>query len=110
MAVIYIRINGISTSKPFTSNVGTPQGDSLSPLLFTVHLEQALKEVGLRPTTSFEAEIPNEVAYMEDVDFILRNYAHIMKIQEVLKNARLKSTRTTQNTHQYQKAKKDGKK
>ena len=32
------------------------------------------------------------------------------KIQEVLKNASLKSTRTRQSTHQYQKAEKDGKK
>ena len=34
--VIGTRINGTSTPKPFTSNVGTPQGDSLSPILFTV--------------------------------------------------------------------------
>ena len=43
--VIDTRINGTSTSKPFTSNVSTPQGDSLSPVLFTVYLEHALKEV-----------------------------------------------------------------
>ena len=30
---------------PFTSNVGTPQGDGLSPVLFTIYLEHALKEV-----------------------------------------------------------------
>ena len=48
--VIDTRINGTSTSKPFTSKVGTPQGDSLSPVLFTNYnyLEHALKEV--RPT------------------------------------------------------------
>ena len=39
------RINVTSTSKPPTSNVGTPQKDSLSPVLFTVYLEHALKEV-----------------------------------------------------------------
>ena len=61
-----------------------------------------------RPTTSFEEEIPHEVAY--DVDFVGHNYADIKKIQEVLKNNSLKSTRTRQSTHQYQKAKKDGKK
>ena len=43
--VIDTRINGTTTSKPFTSNVGTPQGDSLSPVLFTMYLEHALKEV-----------------------------------------------------------------
>ena len=36
--VIDTRINGTSTSKPFRSNVGTPQGDSLSPVLFTIYL------------------------------------------------------------------------
>ena len=38
-----------------------------------------------RPTTSFKAKIPNEVAYAGDVDFIGQNYADIKKIQEVLK-------------------------
>ena len=88
-AVIDARINGTSTSKPFTSNVGTSQGDSLSPGLFTIYLEHALKEVRFtlpRPTTSFEEEIPNKVAYAVDIDFIGQNYAGIKKIQEVLKN------------------------
>ena len=57
------RINGTSTSKPFTSNGGTPQGDSLSPVLCAIlYLEHALKEVRPtlpRPTTSFEAKIQN---------------------------------------------------
>ena len=111
--VIDTRKNDTSTSKLFTSNVGTPQGDSLSPALFTIYLEHALKEVRPtlpRPTTSFEEEIPNEVAYVDDVDFIGQNYADINKIQEVLKNISLKSIRTRQSTHQYQKAKNDGKK
>ena len=30
------RINGTSTSKPYTSKVGTLQEDSLSPVLYTV--------------------------------------------------------------------------
>jgi hypothetical protein len=29
--------------KPFTTNVGTPQGDSLSPILFTLYLARALR-------------------------------------------------------------------
>ena len=92
-AVIDTRINGTSTSKPFTSNVGTPQGDSLSPVLFTIYLEHTLKEVRPklpRPTTPFGEKIPNEVAYADDVDFIGQNYADIKKIQEVLKQYQLK--------------------
>ena len=85
--VIDTRINSTSTSKPSTSNVGTLHGDSLSPVLFTECLEYALKEIRSppRPTTSFEAEIPNEVDYADDVDFIEQNYAYIIKIQGVLK-------------------------
>ena len=30
---------------PFLSSIGTPQGDRLSPVLFIVYLEAALKEV-----------------------------------------------------------------
>ena len=89
------RINGTSTSKPFTRYEGTPQGDSLSPVLFTIYSEHALKEVRPtlpRPTTLFKAEIPNEVAYADNVDFIGQNYADIKKIQLVLENINLKST------------------
>ena len=90
--IIDTRINGTSTSKPFTSNVGIPQGDSLSAVLFTVYLEHALKEVRskLPRPTSFEAEIPNEVAYAGDVYFIGQNYADDKKIQEVLKKYQIK--------------------
>ena len=61
-----------------------------------------------RPTISFEAEIPNEVVYVDDVDFIGQNYADSKKHQEVLKKYQLKVN--TDKTHQYQKVKKDGKK
>ena len=62
-------------------------------IIFTIYLEHALKEVRPtlpRPTTSFDEEIPNEVAYADDVDFIGQNYADIKKIQEVLKKYQLK--------------------
>ena len=34
----------------FSSTVGTPQGDSLSPVLFTVYLEAALRDLRSRPS------------------------------------------------------------
>ena len=85
--VIGTRINGTLTSKLFTINVGTPEGDSLSPVLFIIYLEHALLKFRLTlptPTTPFEAEIPNKEAYADDVDFSGQSYADIRyKIQEV---------------------------
>ena len=62
-----------------------------------------------RPTTSFQAEIPNKVAYVDDVDFIEQAYADIKKTQEVLKKYQLK-VNMDKTRHQYQKGKKGGKK
>ena len=65
---IKTRINGATKTNTFISNVGTPQGDSLSPVLFVVYLEHALKEVRTtlpRPIVKCEKEIPNEIAYAE---------------------------------------------
>ena len=102
-------VNGTYTSKPFTSNVGTPRGDNLSPVLFTLYLEHALKEVRPtlpRTTTSFEAEVPNEVAYADDVNLIGLNYEAIKKIQEAVMKIPALSQHGQDSTHQYQKAKK----
>ncbi|GFS17897.1 LINE-1 reverse transcriptase homolog [Elysia marginata] len=38
-----VKINGTNTTQLFTTNVGTPQGDSLSPVLCIVYLENALR-------------------------------------------------------------------
>ena len=46
----------------------------------SIYLEHALKEVRPtlpRPTTSFEEEIPNEVAYADNVNFFGQNYADV---------------------------------
>ena len=77
---INTRING-AKKKPnsFISNVRTPQGDSLSPVLFIVYLEHALKEVRTtlpRPIIKYEKEIPNEIAYADDVGFIGQDYVN----------------------------------
>ena len=48
--------------------------------IISIYLEHALKEVRPtlpRPTTLFEEEIPNEVAYADDVDFFGQNYADV---------------------------------
>lgn len=90
---INTRINGSSKRNQFDSNVGTPQGDSLSPVLFTIHLEHPLKEVRKtqpNPPLQPDREIPDEIAYADDVDFIGRDFANISIIQETLKKHHLK--------------------
>ena len=83
-----IRIGGTKEEKKFTSNIGTPQGDSLSPILFVVYLENALKEVRLILPES-EKTLPNEIAYADDVDFIARERIDVAQIQRVLKRYNL---------------------
>ena len=66
------RINNADINAPFTSNVGTPQGDGLNPVLFTIYLEHALKEVLTvigEPMSPLEERIPREIAYADDVNF-----------------------------------------
>ena len=36
---------GEAVSDPFETTIGTPQGDGLSPILFAIYLECALREV-----------------------------------------------------------------
>ena len=65
--VINMNINGATQRRSFSANTGTPQGDGLSPVLFIVYLENALRDIRLQPEHQF---LPSEVAYADDVDFI----------------------------------------
>ena len=85
--VINTRINGATKERPFMSNIGTPQGDSLSPVLFLVYLENALKEVRTilpRPTNELEKTLPTEIAYADDVDFVGLNFVDTEEVQNTL--------------------------
>ena len=114
---IKTRINGATKTNTFISNVGTPQGDSLSPVLFIVYLEHALKVRTTlpRPIVKYEKEIPNEIAYADDVDFIGQDYVNINKIQETLHKYQLKVntdktefTALSKNEEDWKNAKKVG--
>ena len=90
---INTRIIGKSKTNTFNSNIGTPQGDSLSPVLFIIYLEHALKDARLllaTPSHQYHQEIPNELAYADDVDFIGQEYADINSIQQTLERHNLK--------------------
>ena len=66
---------GDSLSPAFLTTIGTPQGDGLSPILFAIYLERALRDVRtqalpLRPATEVKAKMPSEAIYADDCDFI----------------------------------------
>ena len=66
-----VQIDNI-TGKPFEATIGTPQGDSLSPILFVCYLEAALRDVRahIQPRPSADTYIPTETEYADDVTFI----------------------------------------
>ncbi|GFR95291.1 endonuclease-reverse transcriptase [Elysia marginata] len=115
---INTKINGSSKAMPFMSNVGTPQGDSRSPVLFTIYLENALREIRTtlpEPNSSYGREIPSEIAYADDIDLIGHDYANIAKIQETLEKYQLKVntdktefTLLSKNEEDWKKVKKVG--
>ena len=101
--IINTRINGATKEKPFESNIESPQGDSLSPVLFSIYLENALKEVRTilpRPTSDFEKTLPTEIVYADDVDFIGLEFADIAEVQKTLKkyNLLVNADKTEQTT------------
>ena len=60
---IQVNFNGITTA-PFLSNIGSPQGDALSPILFAIYLEAAVRELiargPQRPRRDINAHLPLE--------------------------------------------------
>ena len=67
----------------FETTIGSPQGDSLSPVLFTCYPEVALKELRSCVNTMLLADFPKETAYADDVDFINTNRTHLEEILEI---------------------------
>ncbi|KAI8479584.1 hypothetical protein Bbelb_426750 [Branchiostoma belcheri] len=65
---------GLTYSADFETTIGSPQGDSLSPVLFTCYLASALSTVrrySTRPNPPISPlGLPLEMEYADDVDFI----------------------------------------
>ena len=70
-----------SSSESFVSNIGTPQGDGLSPVLFTIYLEHALRDL----RKPHHSHIPYELTYADDVDFVsITGFQEISTVQKHL--------------------------
>ena len=70
----------------FATNIGTPQGDSLSPVLFIVYLEAALRDLNRSrlPTRPPEdATLPLDVEYADDTDFISTSRPFLNDIERI---------------------------
>lgn len=78
---LVVRIKS-SLSKAFETNIGTPQGDALSPVLFTLYLELALRKLReVCPQPMADASLPAEIEYADDTDFISSVPTHIESIK-----------------------------
>ena len=69
----------------FASTIGTPQGDSLSHVLFTVYLEAALRDLRSRlpPRPPADAKLPLDVEYADDIDFISYSRPYLNEIERI---------------------------
>jgi hypothetical protein len=78
--ILSIRIND-TTGTPFTTTTGTPQGDSLSPVLFVCYLEAALRDgrAHLEPVPQADMIFPTETEYADDITFISTSHDHLQQ-------------------------------
>ena len=69
----------------FAPTIGTPQGDSLSPVLFVIYLEAALRDLrhNLRQRPREDINMPHYIAYADDVDFISNSNVFLNEVQRL---------------------------
>jgi hypothetical protein len=73
---------------PFQSTIGSPQGDGLSPLLFAIYLEAALRELRARgpqrPEIDVALGLPEYAIYADDTDFISTCSVYVDLVQQTV--------------------------
>ena len=76
------RLGKVST---FATFIGTPQGDILSPVLFVIYLEAALRDLrhNLPQRPREDINMPHYIAYADDVDFISNSYVFLNEVQRL---------------------------
>ena len=69
----------------FATTIGTPQGDSLSPVLFVIYLEAALRDLrnNLPQRPREDINMPQYIAYADDVDFISNSNVFLNEVQRL---------------------------
>jgi len=77
-------------SDAFETTVGTPQGDGLSPILFVIYLESALREVRKRiaqqgiTRPQDDNKMPKETIYADDCDFFSSSESYLKYLEEII--------------------------
>ncbi len=82
----------------FGTTIGVPQGDALSPILFTIYLEAAMREFrNENPVQSQQESFNQDILYADDTDFVTQirdqqqnNAQTVQKLSEVLQRWNLK--------------------
>ena len=79
---------GAALSTSFETTIGTPQGDGLSPILFAIYLESALKEVRAEASTwlmpAEDRRLPPEALYADDCDFVSTSTSRLKSLEELI--------------------------
>ena len=119
-----IRMNNVET-EPFTSNIGSPQGDGISGVLFDIYFEASLRKIreklNLSNITS-KTNLPEEDIYADDADFITIDEQRRKRLQNIVgstlleDNLKVNETKTEhtiiyrgdRNTEQWRTVKKLG--
>ena len=65
----------------YESNIGTPQGDSISPILFIIYLEAVMHD--MRQKLIDQNIISTSIIYADDIDYIMEEELNIHKILQI---------------------------
>ena len=83
---LQVRIDKVK-EPAFETNIGTPQDDSLSPILFNCYYEAAMRDLRPRfpalPQEDACRGLPSETQYADDLDFLSFAQQHLEQVLEV---------------------------
>ncbi len=79
------RING-KLGKEFYTTIGSPQGDALSPIIFTVYMEAAIRQYQANMGAIVGDHFRLTTLYADDVDRLNEQLSELKSDQEKLPN------------------------